>query len=530
MFDRSDKGEQVLWPSTRDHVAVAHDLFIQPCRACIDHVVTDAWPGGQRAALDTVGGGQDPWTMAQRGDRFVALVKPLNKCPSTRGLTQKVGVDESAGQQQPVISVWVGLGHRVVDMDSAGGLMKIHAPDAASPEGNNVDLGSREAQGCDWDRQFELFKPVCRKHGDAPASQASTSHDDSFIRAFTEAQNNNMSGSGPTRRDPRITPLTKTPSPGLVKFPVSRAFPSVHVRGIARHFASKLIDWNGQPKEAPMQHKAFVLSCTGGLLLVFTSAAYAADAPDGMTVSPPPEAASGPADASVTPPADSTVAPADAPATPSAENTAPAPDQVSAATDMPSEAIANPSPQERMAADSCADKAAAAGSLDCEKLKRRLDPQASQAKAATCLSHMDAKGNVVYDDPTCPSRMGAAVVNDPNAVYLIRENPFFNLHIEKAVDHARAAELAGNQGQAIDLLEHAQMSLIQAKEAQRAGNVAGLNEGISSLREALRLPETSSIREATAYVRDARKNLSQAGGIKYAELQPKGVVAVSTDR
>jgi hypothetical protein len=138
---------------------------------------------------------------------------------------------------------------------------------------------------------------------------------------------------------------------------------------------------------------------------------------------------------------------------------------------------------------------------------------------------MDAKGNVIYDDPACPSRMGAAVVSSPHAVYLIKENPFFNLHIEKAAEHARAAEIAGHQGQAIDLLEHAQMSLFQAKEAQRAGNVPGLNEGILSLREALRLPEASSIREATAYVRDARKHLSQAGGLKYVEVQPQGVVA-----
>jgi hypothetical protein len=142
---------------------------------------------------------------------------------------------------------------------------------------------------------------------------------------------------------------------------------------------------------------------------------------------------------------------------------------------------------------------------------------------------MDAKGNVIYDDPTCPSRM-RPVVNDPGRVYLIRENPFFSLHIDKATEHARAAEIAGNQGQAIDLLEHAQMSLMQAKEAQRAGNVPGLNEGIISLTEALRLPEGSSVRDATAYVRDARKNLHQAAGTKYKEIHPQGMVAVSKEK
>jgi hypothetical protein len=132
---------------------------------------------------------------------------------------------------------------------------------------------------------------------------------------------------------------------------------------------------------------------------------------------------------------------------------------------------------------------------------------------------MDPKGTVIYDDPTCPGRMGGAVVADPGKVYLIRENPFFSLHIDKATEHARAAEIAGNQGQAIDLMDHAQMSLLQAKEAQRAGNVPGLNEGIISLREALRLPEGSSVREATAYVRDARKNLHQAAGTKLKPVE-----------
>ena len=58
------------------------------------------------------------------------------------------------------------------------------------------------------------------------------------------------------------------------------------------------------------------------------------------------------------------------------------------------------------------------------------------------------------------------------------------------------------------------MALLQAKEAQRANNVPGLNEGIISLTEAVRLPEGASVRDATAYVRDARKNLHQAADTK----------------
>ncbi len=196
-------------------------------------------------------------------------------------------------------------------------------------------------------------------------------------------------------------------------------------------------------------------------------------------------------------------------------------------------------------------------------------------------------------------------VSDPQSIYLIKENPFFNRRIEKAVKHAREAEIAGNLGQDLELLQHAQLSLDQAREAQRAGSVPGLNEGIAFLRKALRPPmqapiqaspsvaqgvnpqcidelerqcgevqpgggriqkcfddkidnfspmcqqqlkegkagiaaailenrhqkelaatprEAFSVQEATNYVREARKNFSQAGGIKFVDLTPQAAV------
>ena len=180
-------------------------------------------------------------------------------------------------------------------------------------------------------------------------------------------------------------------------------------------------------------------------------------------------------------------------------------------------------------------------------------------------------------------------VSNPNQIYLIRENPFFNLHIEKAVQHAREAEIAGNMGESEVLLEHTKISLMQAHEAQRAGNVPGLNEGMANLKKALNLPmwltqpstqpstaevpraamqtssaempqasmQTSSaempqasteiasaqttgekplsvtqrtdaaVRQATDAVREARKNLSEAGGLKYKEIQPQTVKTVA---
>ena len=181
------------------------------------------------------------------------------------------------------------------------------------------------------------------------------------------------------------------------------------------------------------------------------------------------------------------------------------------------------------------------------------------------------------------------VVTNPNQVYLIRENPFFNMHIEKAVQHAREAEIAGNMGEAEVLQEHARISLMQAREAQRAGNVPGLNEGIANLKKALspttwspqastqtpsteipqasaqtpstEMPQASAqtpsaevpqpstqtssaqvtgekaqsgtqradaaVRSATDAVREARKNLSEAGGLKYKEIKPQTVKTVA---
>jgi hypothetical protein len=179
-------------------------------------------------------------------------------------------------------------------------------------------------------------------------------------------------------------------------------------------------------------------------------------------------------------------------------------------------------------------------------------------------------------------------VASPQQIYLIRANPFFNLHIEKAVQHAREAEIAGNMGESEVLLEHARISLMQAREAQRAGTVPGLNEGIANLKKAVSLttwlPQTSTpssaempqastqpssaempqastqpssvevpqasteispakvtgekalsgtqradaaVRSATDLVREARKNLSEAAGVKYKEIQPQAVKTVS---
>ena len=87
-------------------------------------------------------------------------------------------------------------------------------------------------------------------------------------------------------------------------------------------------------------------------------------------------------------------------------------------------------------------------------------------------------GAMANPTPDAASNSQPPVVNDPEKVYRIRDSAFFWLHIGKSIQHARDAEIAGNMGQAAELLEHAKISLMRAREAQRAGNVAGLNEGM----------------------------------------------------
>jgi len=149
------------------------------------------------------------------------------------------------------------------------------------------------------------------------------------------------------------------------------------------------------------------------------------------------------------------------------------------------------------------------------------------------------------------------VVTNPGRVFLIRDSAFFQMHIDKAVNNALKAEIAGNRGDAEVLQQYARTSLIEAREAQRAGNLTGLDEGIANLKRALN-PNTSltqastqaspaeapqastqtapaqvtgekslsgtqredaALRSAIDAIREARKNLHQAQGTKLMPVE-----------
>jgi hypothetical protein len=113
-------------------------------------------------------------------------------------------------------------------------------------------------------------------------------------------------------------------------------------------------------------------------------------------------------------------------------------------------------------------------------------------------------------------------VSDPNRIYLTKENPFFIRHIDKAVKHAGEAEMAGNLGKAPELLQHAQLSLDYAREAQRAGSVPGMNEGLAFLRKALGLPLGAPVQVSPSLTQGVNPQCVTELELQCGEVQPGG--------
>jgi hypothetical protein len=101
-----------------------------------------------------------------------------------------------------------------------------------------------------------------------------------------------------------------------------------------------------------------------------------------------------------------------------------------------------------------------------------------------------------------------------------QESAFYDRYADKAVKHAREAEVAGNQGHVPEMLRHAELSLDQAKEAQRAGRHPDLDAGISALRDTISLGAANQVPGATSSIREARVRLSRAAGIPVRDVRP----------
>jgi hypothetical protein len=151
---------------------------------------------------------------------------------------------------------------------------------------------------------------------------------------------------------------------------------------------------------------------------------------------------------------------------------------------------------------------------------QRTDPAYDPAAMANCRHHTDERGRIIFDDQDCANRYRRQMGSSYQNVRWTQESAFFDRHLGKAVEHAREAEIAAQQGHSPEVRHHAELALSHAKEAQRAGDVPGLNEGITALRSALRSGDAA----AAGTIRDARINLARAGGMKPPDTGPRGTM------
>lgn len=177
----------------------------------------------------------------------------------------------------------------------------------------------------------------------------------------------------------------------------------------------------------------------------------------------------------------------------------------------------DPMPKDRVV--DCADQGGdMTASMECTPAGRRHGDrdgrQADTLAMANCAYHTDDRGRIIYDDPACAKRYREQMGSSFENVRWTQESAFFDRHVGKAAEHARAAAIAANQGHQVEMRQHAELALDRAKEAQRAGNVPALNEAIQNLREAIRYGDTAGAADPARQIHEARVNLARAGGMK----------------
>ncbi len=86
--------------------------------------------------------------------------------------------------------------------------------------------------------------------------------------------------------------------------------------------------------------------------------------------------------------------------------------------------------------------------------------------------------------------------------------------VSEAITHAKKAVDAGQQGDAMALVSHAEKAMAKAKQAQSAGLNEYLNEGAYELGEAIEHGQKQETKDATEHMRHAIMRLSQAADIQ----------------
>ena len=121
---------------------------------------------------------------------------------------------------------------------------------------------------------------------------------------------------------------------------------------------------------------------------------------------------------------------------------------------------------------------------------------------------------------SCSSATSAPKI-DPSVKFLQKENAFYERNVNAAFNHARAAEVAGSQGNNALLVHHAQIALGQVKEAQRVGSNTPLDDATVSLKKALEEGQRNQTQDAMQNARDAREKLSHAADVRIVDSDNK---------
>lgn len=121
---------------------------------------------------------------------------------------------------------------------------------------------------------------------------------------------------------------------------------------------------------------------------------------------------------------------------------------------------------------------------------------------------------------SCSSTTSAPKI-DPSVKWSQKDNAFYERNVNAAFNHARAAEIAGGQGNNALLVHHAQIALGQVKEAQRTGSNTPLDDAIVSLNKSLEEGQRGQTQEATQDAKDAREKLSHAAEVRIVDSDNK---------
>jgi hypothetical protein len=123
------KCRKIVRLAAADQISFLDHLLVNPLRSGVAEISFQGRPGCDAPPARMAGFDNGPWTMTNRGHRFVRVKKGLHKGHGLRLYAQLVGIDDSAGQQQRIEIVRLRLVERLIDTDLFAPLFEFPTPD-----------------------------------------------------------------------------------------------------------------------------------------------------------------------------------------------------------------------------------------------------------------------------------------------------------------------------------------------------------------------------------------------------------------